>query len=69
MLLRWNLWEISMRVWRYIAAAPTTDLNKTYMKEQAKAFLDGGKAPKDFEADAGPQRNEAEFVGWVGQKA
>lgn len=53
----------------YVAATPTTELNKAYMREQVKAFLDGGKVPKDFEVDAGLQRNEAEFVGWVGEGA
>ncbi|KAH7417572.1 hypothetical protein BKA64DRAFT_658222 [Cadophora sp. MPI-SDFR-AT-0126] len=53
----------------YIAATPTTELNKSYMREQVKAFLDGGKVPKDFEKDAGPQRDERGFVGWVGEEA
>lgn len=53
----------------YIAATPTTELNKSYMREQVKAFLDGGKIPLDFEKDAGEQRDERDFVGWVGEEA
>ncbi|KAH7363810.1 hypothetical protein BKA65DRAFT_590247 [Rhexocercosporidium sp. MPI-PUGE-AT-0058] len=53
----------------YVAATPTTEMNKSYMREQVKAFLDGGKVPKDFKSDAGPPRDESSFIGWVGEEA
>jgi hypothetical protein len=51
---------------RYVAATPTTEINKAYMREQVKAFLDGGKAPSDF-AGHPVERTESCFKGWVGE--
>ena len=32
----------------HVAATPTTELNKIYMKKQAEVFLDGGKISEYF---------------------
>jgi hypothetical protein len=49
----------------YVAATPTTETNKTYMKKQAAAFMDGGRIPGDF--TAGKVDKEGEFKGWAGE--
>lgn len=36
------------------------------MREQVKAFLDGGRAPSDF-ASTMVDRAESSFKGWVGE--
>jgi hypothetical protein len=48
----------------YVAATPTTENNVAYMKKQAEAFMDGGRAPGDFSA----AMKEGEFKGWLGGK-
>jgi len=48
----------------YVAANPTTETNKVYMKKQAGAFLDGGRVPGDFTTDC--VEKEGEFKRWVG---
>ncbi|KAH6667542.1 hypothetical protein B0J14DRAFT_642465 [Halenospora varia] len=50
----------------YVAATPTTEENKRYMKRQAAAFLDGGSVPPDFGLSA--TNTESAFKGWVGEK-
>jgi hypothetical protein len=50
----------------YVAATPTTELNKIYMKKQAEAFLDDGKVPEDFVGSK--VEREGGFRGWVGEK-
>ncbi|CZR51284.1 uncharacterized protein PAC_01159 [Phialocephala subalpina] len=52
----------------YVAATPTTEINKEYMRGQVKAFLDGGKVPKDFGGNYTIERDEATFKGWIGEK-
>lgn len=52
----------------YVAATPTTEMNKNYMRGQVKAFLDGGKVPVDFAGNYPIERSEASFKGWVGEK-
>ena len=49
----------------YIAATPTTSQNNIYMKNQANAFLDGGRFPEDFARDKVVK--EGHFKGWVGE--
>lgn len=49
----------------YVAATPTTEMNKIYMKKQAEAFLDCGRVPEDF--TAGNVEKEGDFKGWVGE--
>jgi hypothetical protein len=48
----------------YVAATPTTEVNKIYMKKQAEEFLDRGRVPEDF--TAGNVEKEGDFIGWVG---
>lgn len=50
----------------YVAATPTTELNKIYIKKQAKAFLDGGKVPEDFIGSK--VEREGSFKGWLGER-
>lgn len=48
----------------YIAATPTTDLNKAYIKEQLQDFL-AGRPPVDFRRGS----SEVNFKGYLGEKA
>ena len=50
----------------YIAATPTTEVNKKYTKAQLKDFLEG-RAPEDFRHELRTVSNEGEFKGFVGE--
>lgn len=50
----------------YIAATPTTEENKKYIKAQLKDFLEG-KAPEDFRHERKKVSNERDFKGFVGE--
>jgi hypothetical protein len=52
----------------YVAATPTTEINRAYMERQAEAFLDGGRVPEDFSGNCPEERCEKDFVGWVGEE-
>ena len=51
----------------YIAATPTTEMNKIYVKKQAEDFLNGGAVPGDFQSENERDKKERVFKGWVGE--
>lgn len=51
----------------YVAATPTTETNKAYMRRQAEDFLNGGRVPEDFRGHYPDERKESGFRGWVGE--
>ena len=52
----------------YIAATPTTDVNKKYIAAQLKDFLTGEK-PEDFRKPHKRQAAEKDFIGYKGEAA
>ncbi len=51
----------------YIAATPSTEVNRKYVKAQLKDFLEG-RAPEDFRHEGRRVSNEKEFKGAAGGK-
>ena len=51
----------------YIAATPTTEMNKIYVKKQAEDFLNRGAVPGNFQSENETDKKEGAFKGWVGE--
>ncbi len=51
----------------YVAATPTTEINRAYIRRQAEAFMDSGELMEDFSGNYPRVRCEKNFVGWVGE--
>jgi len=52
----------------YVAATPSTETNKRYIKQQLEAFLKG-EPPVDFSAKKGNSTLEGKFIGYEGEQA
>jgi hypothetical protein len=50
----------------YIAATPTTEMNKIYVKKQAEDFLNGGAVPGDFQSENKREKKEGTVLSRVG---